>query len=69
MVAVVEFARWANIKFNVSYYTDKSDLLNAINNLEYGNIEDIIHKTTNTPDALNLLRTTGQEGDELGLRI
>ena len=68
MVGVIEFARWANIKFNVSYYTDKSDLLNAIDNLEYGNIEDIIHETTNTPHALNLLRTAGQEGGELGLR-
>ena len=68
MVGVVEFARWANITFSVSKYDNKSDLKTAIKDLEYGNINDDRHETTNTPDALKLLRTEGQEGGALGLR-
>ena len=68
MVGVVEFARWAEIRFSVSEYTEKSDLQIAIRNLEYGNINDLRHETTNTPDALKLLRTEGQEGGALRLR-
>ena len=68
MVGVVEFARWANITFSVSEYDNKSDLKTAIKDLEYGNINDDRHETTNTPDALKLLRTEGQEGGALGLR-
>ena len=68
MVGVVEFARWAEIRFSVSEYTEKSDLQTAIRNLEYGNINDLRHETTNTPDALKLLRTEGQEGGALRLR-
>ena len=68
MVGVVEFARWAEIRFSVLEYTEKSDLQTAIRNLEYGNINDLRHETTNTPDALKLLRTEGQEGGALRLR-
>ena len=68
LVGVVEFARWANIIFSVSDNTNKPDLLDAINNLEYGDINNIRHETTNTPDALDLLRSEGREGGELGLR-
>ena len=59
LVRVVEFARWANITFSVSDYTDKRDLLHTINNLTYGDINNITHETTNTPDALDLLRIEG----------
>ena len=68
LVGVVEFARWANIIFSVSDNTNKHDLVDAINNLEYGDINNITHETTNTPDALDLLRFEGREGGELGLR-
>ena len=68
MVGVVEFARWAEIRFSVSEYTDKGVLQTAISNLEYGNINDPRHETTNTPDALKLLRTEGHAGGALGLR-
>ena len=68
MVGMVEFARWANIKFNVSEYTNKTVLQKAIRDLEYGNINDRRHETTNTPAALKLLRTEGLEGHALGLR-
>ena len=68
LVRVVEFARWANITFSVSDYTDKRDLLDTINNLTYGDIDNITHETTNTPDVLDLLRNEGREGGELGLR-
>ena len=46
MVGMVEFARWANIKFNVSEYTNKTVLQKAIRDLEYGNINDRRHETT-----------------------
>ena len=68
MVGVVEFARFAEIRFSVSEYTDKSDLQTAIRNLQYGNINDLRHETTNTPDTLRLLRTEGQKSGALGLR-
>ena len=48
MVGVVEFARWVNITFSVSEYANKSDLQTAIRNLDYGNINDLRHETTNT---------------------
>ena len=64
MVGVVEFARWAEMRFSVSGYTDKSDLQTAIGNLQYGNINDLRHVTTNTPDALKLLRIDGQKGGD-----
>ena len=68
MVGVVEFARFAEITFSVSEYTDKSNLQTAIRNLQYGNINDLRHETTNTPDTLKLLRIEGREGGALGLR-
>ena len=68
LVGVVEFARWADITFSVSNYTNRHDLLDAINDLEYGDINNDRHETTNTPDALDLLRFEGREGGELRLR-
>ena len=65
---MVEFARQANITFSVSKYTNKSDLQTAISNLQYGSINDDRHETTNTPDALKLLRIQGHPGGLLGLR-
>ena len=43
LVGVVEFARWADIRFSVSEYANKSDLQTAIRNLEYGNINNLTH--------------------------
>ena len=68
LVGVVLFARDAVINFNVLKYTDMDDLLNAINSLEFGNIKDEIHQTTNTPAALNLLRAQGHNDGALRLR-
>ena len=68
LVGVVEFARWADIRFSVSEYANKNDLQTAIRNLEYGNINNLTHVTTNTPDALKLLRIEGRAGGALGLR-
>ena len=68
LVGVVEFARWANITFSLSDNTNKQDLLDAVNNLTYGDINNITHETTNTPYALDLLRNEGREGGKLGLR-
>ena len=68
LVGVVEFARWAKTKFSVSEYTDKRVLQKAIMDLQYGNITDLSHETTNTPAALKLLRIEGYAGRKLGLR-
>ena len=68
MVGVVQFARWANITFSVSEHANKSELRAAIKDLKYGDITDPRHETTNTPDALKLLRIEGSAGGALGLR-
>ena len=68
LVGVILFARYAVINFNVSRYTNKSHLEDAIDSLVYSEITNPSHIGTNTPDALNLLRTAGRSGGELRLR-
>ena len=68
LVGVILFARYAVVNFSVSTYTNKSELEDAIDNLVYSEITNPSHVGTNTPDALNLLRTAGQSGGELRLR-
>ena len=68
LVGVILFARYAVVNFNVSRYTTKSELVNAINSLMYSTITNPNHVGTNTPDALNLLRTAGRSGGNLRLR-
>ena len=68
MVGMVEFARWANIKFSVSEYTNKTVLQKLSGTSNMALLMIARHETTNTPAALNLLRTEGLEGRALGLR-
>ena len=49
-------------------YTTRLELENAINSFVYSTITNPNHVGTNTPHALNLLRTTGRSGCELRLR-
>ena len=68
LVGVILFAQYAVVNFNVSRYTTKSELVNAINSLMYSKITNPDRKGTNTPDALNLLRIAGRSGGEMRLR-
>ena len=60
-VAVILFSDRAALSFNLNRYTDKSLLVSSINRLPYSG------GGTDIPEALNLLRTTAQNG-LLGIR-
>ena len=66
-VAVILFARVAWIKFSLTDYLDEVSLCNAIDAIKYGKISKFNHTGTNTPSALNLMRTAAQDGT-LGMR-
>ena len=68
LVGVILFAQDAVVNISLSNYTRKADLVNAIGNLVYSEITNPSHIGTNTPHALDLLRTAGQSGGELRLR-
>ena len=68
LVGVILFAQRAVVNISLSNYTRKDDLVNAISNLVYSKITNPSHEGTNTPHALNLLRTAGKNGGELKLR-
>ena len=60
-VAVILFQSAATLHFNLNQYTDKNSLIAAIRNLPYSG------GGTNIPLALDLLRTSAQDGS-LGIR-
>ena len=69
LVGVILFAKRADVWFDVREYTTKDELKTAINNIVYSEIEhdpkssdlgSLIHRNTNTPKALNLLRDVNQ---------
>ena len=60
-VAVILFDGSARLEFNLNQYTDKSSLIESVRSLPYSG------GNTNIPAALNLLRTTAQNG-VLGIR-
>ena len=60
-VAVILFDSSARLRFNLNRYTDKETLIAAVHNLPYSG------GGTNIPEALDLLRTTAQNGS-LGIR-
>ena len=68
LVGVILFGQYAVVNISLSNYTRKADLVNAIGNLVYSEITNPSHEGTNTPHALDLLRTAGQSGGELRLR-
>ena len=64
LAAVVLFADSAWIRFSLTKYTDLNSFRNAVDDIIY---DEVKQSGTNTPDALNLLRTAGQDG-RLGVR-
>lgn len=67
LFSVIVFARHAWIYFPIPRYTNKADLINAINEISYNDISKVNHTGTNTPEALDLLRNAAED-DRLGLR-
>ena len=65
--AVILFARQAWITFTLTDYLDKNSLQNALDQIRYDEISKYNHTGTNTPAALDLMRTTAHD-DTLGLR-
>ena len=65
--AVILFARDAMIRFDLNEYTDVTSLTNGVNEIVYSEIDKEVRTGTNTPSALDLLRTAGLDGG-LGLR-
>ena len=67
LVSIIIFARHAAINFTLTEHTTRDDLINAINQISYFDLPRLNRTGTNIPDALNLLRTGGQDGS-IGLR-
>ena len=63
--AVILFKANVVIRFDVNEYTDRDDLIQAIEDIDY---DDVHGKGTNTPEALRVLRIDGQKGGRLQLR-
>ena len=67
LFAVILFARHAWINFTIPQYTNRMDLIDAVNNISYYDTSKLNRTGTNIPEALNLLREAGKD-DRLGLR-
>ena len=69
MAGLILFAKYANISFPVSQYTNKDDLIAAINGTEFGDVTDDLNRGTHIPGALEIL-SNGVEpnGKSLELR-
>ena len=65
--AVMLFARDAWVRFTLSDYLNEADLQNALDEIRYDDISEYNHTGTNTPAALNLMRTAAYDGT-LGMR-
>ena len=65
--AVILFASDAWIRFDLNEHTDINSLTNAVDEIVYSAIPADRRTGTNTPDALDLLRTAGSSS-MLGLR-
>ena len=65
--AVILFARQAWITFTLTDYLDKNSLQNALDQIRYNKISKYNRTGTNTPAALDLMRTAAKDGT-LGLR-
>ena len=68
LIGVILFVQTAVLNFSVTTHTVASDLQDAINSIVYSEITNPDPRGTNTPAALDLLRTAGQRGGELALR-
>ena len=67
LFSLILFARHANIIFNASQYTNRKDLIEAIDNMHYLDTPELNRTGTNIAEALDLVREAGQDG-RLGLR-
>ena len=67
LFSLILFARHANIIFNTSQYTNRDDLIEAIDNIHYLDTPELNRTGTNIAEALDLVREAGQDG-RLGLR-
>ena len=65
--AVILFASDAWIRFDLNEHTDINSLTQAVDEIVYSEISEERRTGTNTPDALDLMRTAGQSS-MLGLR-
>ena len=62
LFSLILFARQANIIFNISQYTNRADLIEAIRNISYFDTPKLDRTGTNIPEALDLVREAGQDG-------
>ena len=68
LVGLILFARHADVYFNVQEYSDETKLVASINSIIYDQIPRLNRTGTNIPEALDLLRTAGQNNGQLKLR-
>ena len=67
LFSLILFARHANIIFDISQYTNREDLIEAIDNMRYLDTPELNRTGSNIAEALDLAREAGQDG-RLGLR-
>ena len=67
LFSVILFARHAVINFTIPQYTNRADLVNAINEISYFDTSEFDRTGTNIAEALDLLTIGGQDG-RIGLR-
>ena len=62
LFSLILFARQANVIFNISQYTNRADLIEAIRNISYFDTPKLNRTGTNIPEALDLVREAGRDG-------
>ena len=67
LFSVILFARHAWINFTIPQYTNRANLIDAVNKISYFDVSELNRTGTNIPEALDLLRIGGQDG-RIGLR-
>ena len=67
LFSVLLFARHAWINFTIPSYTNRADLINAVDDISYFDVSELNRTGTNIPDALKLLKDGAQDG-RIGLR-
>ena len=67
LFSVILFARHAWIYFTIPDYTNRVDLINAVDDLSYYDISKFNRSGSNIPEALDFLTNASQDG-RLGLR-
>ena len=62
LFSLILFARYAHIMFDISQYTNREDLIEAIDNIHYLDTPELNRTGTNIAEALDLVREAGQDG-------